>query len=123
MLATVGSLPVAQSDVAVTAIGNTAYVVGGYDGVNWLDTILAYRPGDTVPKTAATLPVGLRYAAVAAVDGRVLIAGGSTPTAAQSCDLQLRPEHRKGRPDRDAATARDAWRTGPAWPVRLPGGW
>ena len=44
-LATVGALPSAQSDVGVTSIGNTAYVVGGYDGVSWKNTILSYSPG------------------------------------------------------------------------------
>jgi N-acetylneuraminic acid mutarotase len=90
-LATVGSLPAAQSDVGVTAIGNTAYVVGGYDGVNWKNTILAYSPGASTTRTAGTIPVGLRYAAVAAIDGRVLIAGGSTPTAASRAIFSFDP--------------------------------
>ena len=55
---TVGTLPRAQSDVAVTAAGGTAYVVGGYDGTNWLNTILAWRPGSPV-RVAGHLPVGL----------------------------------------------------------------
>src|SRR5579863_9036113 len=90
-LTTVGSLPVAQSDVAVTSIGNTAYVVGGYDGVSWRNTILAYSPGASAPRTVGTLPVGLRYAAVAALGGRVLIAGGSTPTAASRAIFSFDP--------------------------------
>lgn len=90
-LTTVGSLPVAQSDVAVTSIGNTAYVVGGYDGVNWRKTILAYNPGASAPRTVGTLPVGLRYAAVAAVGGHVLIAGGSTPVAASRAIFSFDP--------------------------------
>jgi N-acetylneuraminic acid mutarotase len=91
VLATVGALPSAQSDVAVASIGNTAYVVGGYDGVNWKNTILSYSPGASATKVAATMPVGLRYAAVAAIDGRVLIAGGSTPVAASRAILSFDP--------------------------------
>ena len=72
----VATLPTAASDVAVATLGDTAYVVGGYDGVHPLDTILAWRPGDA-PRAVAHLPAGLRYAAVAAVDGRLIIAGGS----------------------------------------------
>jgi N-acetylneuraminic acid mutarotase len=90
-LATVGALPAAQSDVAVASIDNTAYVVGGYDGVNWKNTILSYSPGASATKVAATMPVGLRYAAVAAVGGRVLIAGGSTPVSASRAIFSFDP--------------------------------
>jgi hypothetical protein len=75
-VATVGELPRPQSDVAVTTIGSTAYVVGGFDGVAALDTIVAWRPG-TAARVVARLPFAVRYAAVAAVDGRLIIAGGT----------------------------------------------
>jgi len=78
-----GRLPAASSDSAAAAIGETAYIVGGYTGTRWLDTILAWRPG-APPRVAARLPVALRYAAVTAVDGSLVIAGGSTPTGAAS---------------------------------------
>ena len=87
---TVGILPHAQSDVAVTASGGTAYVVGGYDGVNWLDTILAWRPGSAA-RVVARLPVGLRYAAASTVDGQVLIIGGSTPNGASEAVYRFEP--------------------------------
>ena len=50
------------------ASNGTAYVVGGYDGAEALDTILAWRPGSPA-RTVAHLPVSLRYAAVAATAG------------------------------------------------------
>ena len=75
----VGSLPTPASDVAVASVGGTAYVVGGYDGTNWLDTILAWRPGSP-PRVVAHLPFGLRYAAIAADGGRLIVAGGTTPS-------------------------------------------
>ena len=78
-----GQLPAASSDSAAAAIGDTAYVVGGYTGTRWLDTILAWRPGSP-PRVAARLPVALRYAAVTAVDGSLVIAGGSTPAGTAS---------------------------------------
>jgi Kelch motif len=87
---TVGVLPHAQSDVAVTASDGTAYVVGGYDGTNWLDTILAWRPGSTA-RVVAHLPVGLRYAAASTVDGQVLIMGGSTPAGASDAVYRFNP--------------------------------
>ena len=87
---TVGTLPHAQSDVAVTETGGTAYVVGGYDGTNWINTILAWRPGSPV-RVAGQLPVGLRYAAATAVDGQVLIMGGSTPASASDAIYRFDP--------------------------------
>jgi hypothetical protein len=89
-VSTVGTLPHAQSDVAVTALHGTAYVVGGYDGTNWLDTILAWRPGSGV-RVAGHLPVGLRYSSVIAVGGRLLIIGGSTPNAASDAIYRFDP--------------------------------
>lgn len=86
----VGSLPHAQSDVAVTQSGGTAYVVGGYDGANWLDTIIAWRPGAS-PKVVAHLPVGLRYSSASAVDGQILIIGGSTPSGASGAIYRFDP--------------------------------
>ena len=71
-----GALPSAASDVAVAAIENTAYVVGGYDGVHPLDTIVAWRPGASA-QVVGHMPSGVRYAAVAAVGKRLIIAGGS----------------------------------------------
>jgi YVTN family beta-propeller protein len=71
-----GRLPAASSDSAAAAIGGTAYVVGGYTGTRWLDTIVAWRPGG-VAHVVAHLPATLRYAAVTAVGGRLVVAGGS----------------------------------------------
>jgi N-acetylneuraminic acid mutarotase len=76
-----GTLPRAQSDVAVAETANTAYVIGGFDGTDWLDTILAWRPGSRA-RVAGHLPVGLRYAAVGVAGGRLIILGGSTSTGA-----------------------------------------
>jgi hypothetical protein len=87
---TVGTLPRAQSDVAVTESGGTAYVAGGYDGTSWLNTIIAWRPGST-PRVVGHLPVGLRYAAASAVDGQILIIGGSTPSAASAAIYAFDP--------------------------------
>jgi len=73
---TAGQLPRPQSDVAVTTIGATAYIVGGFDGSSPLDTIVAWRPGHAA-RDVARLPFAVRYAAVAAVGGRLIIAGGT----------------------------------------------
>ena len=87
-----GTLPSDASDVAVTSIGDTAYIVGGYDGSSWLDTILAWTPGRglTPPvHVVGRLPTGLRYAAVAAVGQKLIIAGGTEPGAISDAILSF----------------------------------
>jgi YVTN family beta-propeller protein len=72
----VGHLPAGSSDQSAAAIGRTAYIVGGYTGTRWLDTIVAWSPGHSA-HVVARLPHALRYAAVTATAGRLVIAGGS----------------------------------------------
>jgi hypothetical protein len=72
----VGSLGEPLSDLGAAVVRDTAYVVGGYTGVKFATGILAFRGG--TPHLVARLPVGLRYAGVAALGGRVYIAGGIT---------------------------------------------
>jgi YVTN family beta-propeller protein len=72
----VGHLPAPSSDHSAVAVGGTAYVIGGYTGSRWLDTIVAWRPGEA-PHVVARLPRALRYAAVAAAGRTIVIAGGS----------------------------------------------
>ncbi len=87
----VGRLPAPSSDQAAAAIGRTAYVVGGYTGSRWLQTIVAWRPGSAA-RVVARLPFTLRYAAVTTVGGRLMIAGGSLENGtASSAVLAYRP--------------------------------
>ncbi len=79
----VGHLPAASSDSAAAAIGGTAYIVGGYTGTEWLNTIVAWRPGES-SRIVARLPAPVRYAAVAAAGGRLVIAGGSLESGVAS---------------------------------------
>ena len=81
-------------------IGDTAYIVGGYTGTHWLDTIVAFTP-DGGPRVVAHLPVGLRYPAVGAADGRLVIVGGTTPSAhATTAIYVFDPATRRGHEDR-----------------------
>jgi YVTN family beta-propeller protein len=79
----VGRLPAPSSDQAAAVIGRTAYVVGGYTGSRWLDTIVAWKPGSRA-HVAARLPFPLRYAAVTAASGRLIVAGGSLESGTAS---------------------------------------
>jgi YVTN family beta-propeller protein len=78
-----GRLPAPSSDQAAAVAGDTAYVVGGYTGSRWLDTIVAWRPGSP-PRVVAHLPTALRYAAVTAIRNTIVIAGGSLPDGTAS---------------------------------------
>jgi N-acetylneuraminic acid mutarotase len=86
----VGSLPVVASDVAAASIGHTLYVVGGYTETAPLRSIVAFTPGSPA-RVVGRLPQPLRYGAVAAVDGRVLIAGGTSGTHADIAILRFDP--------------------------------
>jgi N-acetylneuraminic acid mutarotase len=76
--------------VAVASVGGTAYVVGGYNGTSALDTIVAWRPGEQA-RVVARLPNAVRYAAAAAVEGRLIIAGGSQGESASTAILSFDP--------------------------------
>src|SRR5207248_2086587 len=79
----IGHLPSGSSDQAAAGIGGTAYVVGGYTGTRWLDTIVAWKPG-TKARVVAHLPQPVRYAAVTAVGPRPIVAGGPLPNGSAS---------------------------------------
>jgi N-acetylneuraminic acid mutarotase len=80
----VAHMPTALSDDVATASNGAVYIVGGYDGVRAQRSIFATVDGASF-ELAGILPVGLRYAAVASVGDRLVIAGGETddgPTSA-----------------------------------------
>jgi DNA-binding beta-propeller fold protein YncE len=74
----VGRLPAPSSDQSAAEIDGTAYVIGGFTGSEWLNTVVAWRPGSRA-HVVARLPTAVRYAAVAAAGGKIVVAGGSLP--------------------------------------------
>ena len=87
----IGRLPRLRADLSVTDNGSgTAYLVGGFNGANPDPTVLATTDGATF-KTVATLPVPVRYGAVAAMGNYLWVIGGdrgTTPTTViQRIDL------------------------------------
>jgi hypothetical protein len=72
----VAHLPRPLSDLVAGTIGNTVYLVGGYDGTSPRREIYATTDGLHF-RVAGLLPTGLRYPAVAAVGGRLVVAGGT----------------------------------------------
>jgi YVTN family beta-propeller protein len=79
----VGRLPAPSSDQSAAALGGSAYIVGGYTGARWLNTIVAWKPGFNA-RVVAHLPFSLRYAAVTAVGRTLVIAGGSLENGSAS---------------------------------------
>ncbi len=76
----VGHLPAGRSDLAAVTAGSTAYVVGGFDGSVMDPQVLATTDGTTF-KTVASLPVPVRYPAVAFAAGALWVLGGVTSTS------------------------------------------
>ncbi|MHB8682222.1 MAG: Kelch repeat-containing protein, partial [Acidimicrobiales bacterium] len=77
----IGTLPQPRSDAAAVTIGNRAYVVGGYDGTNADPQVLVTGDGSTF-STVASLPVPVRYPALAVSGGKIYVFGGQAVDAA-----------------------------------------
>ncbi len=73
----IGRLPQPRSDATAVTIGSTAYVVGGYDGTNADPQVLSTTDGRHF-SVVASLPVPVRYPAVAALGGRIYVFGGES---------------------------------------------
>jgi hypothetical protein len=85
-----GQLPTAASDVEAATIDDAIYTVGGYDGTAALDTITRWS-GRGTANVAGRLPAGVRYAAVTAADGRLIVAGGTVAGTASRAILSFDP--------------------------------
>lgn len=70
----VGRIGEPLSDLGAVVVGGKAYLVGGYTGSKYATAVLRY-PG---AKVVSRLPTGTRYAGVAALGGRIYVAGGLT---------------------------------------------
>ncbi|MHB8594879.1 MAG: Kelch repeat-containing protein, partial [Acidimicrobiales bacterium] len=86
----IGTLPQPRSDAAAVTIGNVAYIVGGYDGTSPDPVVLATTDGHTFTPVAS-LPVPVRYPAVAAAGGKIYVFGGQaiSATAQPVNDVQM----------------------------------
>ena len=75
----IGALPGPRSDSSATTVGTTAYVAGGFNGSSMDRAVLATGNGRSF-RTVAYLKQGVRYAAVAALDGAIYVIGGELAT-------------------------------------------
>ena len=80
-----GNLPQPLSDLTATTIGSTAYIAGGWNGIDINRDIYEVSPtGSVSPR--ASIPQGVRYPAVGALGGRLIIAGGETASGSPTAD-------------------------------------
>jgi hypothetical protein len=86
--AVVAQLPRPLSDLAAATIGGTVYLVGGYDDHTARAEIYATTDGLHF-RLVGRLPQGLRYPAVAATTGQLVIAGGILSSGAPSSAVYL----------------------------------
>jgi hypothetical protein len=76
---TVGQLPAVRADLVAVSVDGELVVVGGGTPARPDPRVLATTDGRHF-RVVATLPVGVRYPAVAVVGGIVYVVGGSTPS-------------------------------------------
>jgi len=85
-------LPGPRSDLASVTIGSSAYVLGGFDGSQLVDTVLSTTDGTRFVQVGE-LAQPVRYPAAVALNGRVWVIGGLLGTSesnagAQTADVQ-----------------------------------
>ncbi|MBA3866161.1 MAG: hypothetical protein H0X42_07430 [Solirubrobacterales bacterium] len=83
----IGKLPTVRSDLSAVTVGESAYVLGGYDGTKPIDSVLATSDGSRFSEVAQ-LPAPGRYLAVAALGGRIYAFGGETASGSASDAIQ-----------------------------------
>jgi hypothetical protein len=71
----ISHLPQPRADLVAVSDGTAGYVLGGFNGSTGSTTILRTRDGRTFA-TVGTLPVSVRYPAVAVSGGAIWLFGG-----------------------------------------------
>ena len=89
-VARAGSLGEPLSDLGAATVGGKTYLVGGYTGSRYATAVLRFRPG-AQPQLVTRLPVGLRYAGVAALGSKIYVAGGLADVGRDERRLRGRP--------------------------------
>ena len=72
-----GHLPRPRSDLVAATVGGRTYVLGGYDGSTLDPSVLETTDGSAF-KSVASLPVPVRYPAVAVAGNAIYLFGGET---------------------------------------------
>ena len=69
-------LPVARNEVALAAVGDKLYVVGGSIGGNAVPMLDRYDPATDTWVSLAPLPKGLDHLGIAVLNGKIVTVGG-----------------------------------------------
>ncbi len=77
--AVIGQLPRARADLVAVAVGGSVFVIGGGTPSRLDRAVLSTTDGIHF-QAIATLVDGVRYPAVAAIDGRIIVIGGTDGT-------------------------------------------
>ena len=85
-----GRLDEPLSDLGAVRVQGRTYLVGGYTGSRFASAVLRVGRG-TATTTVARLPVALRYAAVAALENTIYVAGGVAPDGERADVYALDP--------------------------------
>lgn len=79
----IGDLPQARSDLVAVTVDDRAYVLGGFDGGAFTPDVIETTDGTTFT-TVSSLPVPVRYPAVAALGGKLYVFGGELSGGSES---------------------------------------
>jgi len=71
----IGDLPQARSDLVAVTVGTRAYVLGGFDGTAFTPDVIATTDGTSFA-TVSSLPVPVRYPAIAVLGDTLYVFGG-----------------------------------------------
>lgn len=85
-----GMLPTGRSDLSAATVGDTAYVIGGFDDTSGQLDILATTDGKQFT-AVAQLPGEVRYGAAVTVGSRILIFGGESDSRSSDAVLAFDP--------------------------------
>ncbi len=83
----VGHLPQTRSDLSTLTVGETAVLLGGYDGARPLGSVLETQDGRSFT-TLAHLRVPVRYASVAARGDHLFVLGGELANGTDTAEIQ-----------------------------------
>lgn len=80
---TTAKMPQLRSDSTAVSLGNKSYIIGGYNGTNADAQVLTTTNGTSFNQYG-NLPVPVRYAAVAVLNGQIYILGGLAASGSNS---------------------------------------
>ena len=86
--AVAGRLPTPRADLVAVQDGTRVLLVGGYDGKNLSQDVLATSDGVTFA-SVGHLPVGVRYPAAGVIGGKLWVLGGDGKDGTPGTDIQM----------------------------------